>query len=94
MCTLPDRCQLVLCCLQLGCTSPHPTTQYYMQITEEVGWLPDRPSAHPCEPKTRPLDVKLEQVCEKGEAVYDHTPGEPFMRRSHPVPYHDSDNQC
>jgi hypothetical protein len=33
-----------------------------MQITEEVGWLPDRPSAHPCEPKTRPLDVKLEQV--------------------------------
>ncbi len=36
--------------------------RYYMVITDEIGWLPDRPSAEPMNPKTRPLDVKVEQV--------------------------------
>lgn len=58
--------------VEVGATDNHPTTQYYTQITHELGYLPDRPSAAHCAPKTRPLDAKVEQVIEwLGDSLLD-----------------------
>ncbi|KAF5832483.1 hypothetical protein DUNSADRAFT_11605 [Dunaliella salina] len=48
----------------IGCTEHHPTTNYFMKVSNEVGPLPRRDSATITAPKTRPLDEKLEQVLE------------------------------
>ncbi|GFH06880.1 uncharacterized protein HaLaN_01595, partial [Haematococcus lacustris] len=60
MMSLPPEAELRLA----GCDGEKPTAQYYTSHAVAHGFLAARPSAAHCAPKTRPLDVKLEQLLE------------------------------